>query len=143
MNQPPNNPQKPSDEPPGYGTLPRRIAYIVFVAALFAYTQRHDYAAPSDALLAFTTPLVALSLGVVAGFRLFRIVGTTFRSTGWALVAIFVIFPIEAGCATLLEGAGLRKMLVETLHVSLMFFMVATVIPLVNGQRKQPTSLYL
>ncbi len=73
---------------------------------------------------------------MMAGVRLYRVVGTTFRSIGWTFVAIVLICLIQFACWSLLEAVGLRKLLVETLHVSLMFFLVGAVGPLVNGPQK-------
>lgn len=131
-----NPPQQPSNNPPGYGTVRSRIACSIFVAALFAYAQRHNFVTPSDAMIAFTIPLIALSLGVVAGFRLHRIFDTTFRSNGWAFVAVLLMCIVQFGSEALIKPMELRKLYGETLPISLLFFFVAAVIPLVNGHRK-------
>lgn len=113
------------------------MMYSIIAAALFAYTQRHDYVAPSDAIIAFAIPLFALSLGVVVGLRLYRIYDTTFRSYGGAFLAIVLCSLLQVACGRLLAPLGLRPLLAETLNISGLFFTVAAVLPLVNGRKKE------
>lgn len=129
--------QQPADDLAGYRTLRSRLTYCAIVTALFAYTQRHDFVAPSDAIIAFTVPLIALNLGVLVGLQLYRTFDTMFRSYGGALLAIVLCSLIQFGCGRLLASLGLRKLLAETLNISVICFAVAAVLPLVNGRRKE------
>ena len=135
------NTQNPS-EPPNdvavrvWGSPRRRVFGIIIFSAYFAYAQREYFVAKYDPLLAFAAPLFSMLCGVWVAIRLRRICGTAFSSYLSAFIFISLIMAIQYGAASLLEAAGLRKLVVWTTSGAILFFLVAALAPLVDAPRR-------
>lgn len=108
---------------------------LVWLPSLVLWSQRHECQGATDAVIVFVLPATGLFLGMMTGDRLRRTYGTTFASWTWAFVAVIIALGIQGGTWALLNSAGLRDLLSVTLSISMLFFFVIAVGPLVNGRR--------
>lgn len=109
---------------------------ILLLSGYFAYAQREYFVTQYDPFLAFASPLLAMLCGVTVAIRLRRVCGTAFSSYLSAFILISLIMGAQFGAASLLEAAGLRKLIVWTASGALLFFLIAALAPLVDDPRR-------